>query len=60
MHKPLFFTAIMSLAACLMQDPASAQTTSPKTQAAKPCPDGKTWDNYRKKCVSTPRGSHGE
>lgn len=59
MYKPLFFTAVMSVAACFAQAPASAESSSVQVRAAKQCPDGKVWDKRRKRCVyAEPRGSH--
>lgn len=59
MYKPLFFTAIMSVAACFAQTPASAETSPAQVRAAKQCPEGKVWDTQRKRCVyAEPRGSY--
>lgn len=59
MYKPLFFTAVMSVVACITQAPADAESRTTRAQAEKPCPDGKVWDPWQRKCVTRDtRGSH--
>lgn len=59
MYKPLFFTAVMAVIACFTPEAATAGTEPSTAQASKQCPDGKVWDNEKRKCVRwQPRGSH--
>lgn len=59
MYKPLFFTAVMSVVACITQAPADAGERATRAHAEKPCPDGKVWNPLQRKCVtSETRGSH--
>lgn len=51
MYKPLFFTAVMAVVACFASDEASAGGAPETSRASNPCPDGKTWDAERQKCV---------
>lgn len=59
MYKPLFFTAVMSVVACFAQASATAEPRTGRAQAEKPCPDGKTWSPWQRKCIrQDTRGSH--